>query len=88
MKFILGILASLIYVQVRLILAFVLWQGIPAINVWVSEHEMVQRHTVAVLLLDLHILLFCFLPFWWVMALLGVQFLTVLIYTLWKRQIK
>lgn len=74
-NYILGILAILLYIQVRILQAPLFWRGIPNIDVWSKEKNLVKLHITMITLIWIHILSFVFFGWTGLCTVLGFEML-------------
>lgn len=77
-NFLFGILGFVLYVQCRIIHLPVFWLGFPSLQMWVTQNEMMKRHIVMLIAFYINMVLFIFLG-WWVIIALLIQILTIFV---------
>ncbi len=67
----LAIFAVLVYIQIRVLKSVILWKGLPNIQTWVTEKEIVQKDITGLIFLWINLsVLLIFGWFWFILALI------------------
>ena len=74
----LAIFALLVYIQIRVLKSVIIWKGLPNIQTWVTEKELVQKDITGLVFLWINLsVLFIFGWFWFILAL-AIQLIILL----------
>lgn len=76
----LAIFALLVYIQIRVLKSVIIWKGLPNIQTWVTEKELVQKDITGLIFLWIN--LSVLLIFGWFWFILGLAIQLIILVTL------
>jgi hypothetical protein len=79
-NYILGILAIIFYVQIRLIRSVWINRGVPSIEYWTKEKYMVFEDMALLTFVWINLILLYFFGFWITLAIFALEIITILVF--------
>lgn len=76
----LAIFAVLVYIQIRVLKSVIIWKGLPNIQTWVTEKEIVHKDITGLIFLWINLTVL--LIFGWFWFILGLIFQLIILLTL------
>lgn len=74
----LAIFAVLVYAQIRVLKSVILWKGLPNIQTWVTEKEIVQKDITGLIFLWINLTVLLIFGWFWFILALAIQLIILL----------